>query len=473
MTRPAEQVSTNVMTMLRHASAYAAVMLLQGSAFLLVLPIVTRSLGPEQYGVVAVATAIMQMLAVIAPLGLTSVVAWGVYERSPDALGTARRLAATTTLIALSISAGAAALSPLWGRGLDGVSGSYAPVVAVFGAAAIAALATSQGIFQALRRPAGFALVTLLAVVGGQLLGLLLVTSGPATATRYLVGVVTGFVVAGTLGWTMLGVVPWRVTPRAQLRRSLAHGGPTVAHGIAFIILAVVDRLIVQRELGLAAAGRYQVAYLIGGVSLSALQAVNYAWAPIVYGAAPDDRWRILSETTAVVQRLAALIVGLGAMLGPYVLSLAAPASFDPSALRVTTAWIAAAAVPFALYLSGVHVLFQERRTMSLARATCTATALNVALNLVLIPRLGLSGAAAATFVAYLAWGVMVRRAARRARPVHWDTAAMWRWGALGLVLAASGAVLGTTGAGMYVRGLTVVGLGIAVLASPLLARAK
>ena len=75
-------------------------------------------------------------------------------------------------------------------------------------------------------------------------------------------------------------------------------------------------------------------------------------------------------------------------------------------------------------YLSAVHVLFRSKRTGMLTVIMPCAAVMNIALNVVLIPRWGLTGAAVSTLVAYAVAGATSRLAARRVTKVVWIRAA-------------------------------------------------
>jgi len=128
-------------------------------------------------------------------------------------------------------------------------------------------------------------------------------------------------------------------------------------------------------------------------------------------------------------------------------LQLAAPPSYDPATLTDVTVLVAASLLPYVLYLSHVHIVFFHRRTGVLALATPVAAAVNVALNVVLIPRWGLGGAALASLLGYGLLAALVAVVARRIQVVPWD---LRRWllaGVVGVVVVAAALALPASGA--------------------------
>lgn len=440
--------------LLGRGSIYAVVTVLQSASAFLVLPILSRELGPHEYGVVATCFAVYQLLLVIAPLGLNSVVPWAFYERGQEGLDVSRRLAATTLLIAAAVVAVVHASGPLWSNVLENVPYSGALVIAVLTVVPGVALVVAQGLLQAQARPAQFAVCTLLSVVGGQVAGLVLVVATDGGAGWYFTGLAAGTSTAAVVGFLLTRLRPWRLVGRGTIARSLAFGGPTALHSAAFIVLASGDRVVIERLLGLDDAGRYHVAYLVGAVGLSGIQALNFAWAPMVYSAPEAERWELLASTTSMMQRIALLVAGGIAIGAPLPLALLLPDTFDPAGLTAVCAIVAACVVPQVTYLSGVHVVFRLRKTLVLAWTTPLAGVVNIALNLALIPMIGLVGSALSTLLSYVLWAALVRGAARRAQPVPWNRRFERKSYMTAGALVAVGAVLPAGGSWMLLRGV-------------------
>ena len=96
---------------------------------------------------------------------------------------------------------------------------------------------------------------------------------------------------------------------------------------------------------------------------------------------------------------------------------------------------VAGGSFVYSLYFMVVSAVFLTRRTTLLPLLTITAGATNVILNLVLIPRVGVMGAAWSTLVGYLVLAVGTALYARRGYPLRVDLARI-------VVLAAVGAAL-------------------------------
>lgn len=436
-------------------SVYTLASAVQAGSALLILPLVTRLLDPSDYGLVATATVVAQLLAVLASLGLNGAVMLEYF--TPDGPARARRLVGIAGLVALVVVALADATSPIWASGFAELSLDVDLRLAIWSAAPLAVLAASQAMLRSRRRPFAFVVATCVATVGGYGLGALLVVLTDGGATAYLAGVLIGAGAGAAIGLACGGVSGPRRTDGPLFRSALRVGLPLVPHVVALFALLAADRLLIERILGLGAAGRYQVAYLIGGAAISLLVAVNNAWSPMIIGAPAGERWRLLASTTRDLERLVPGLFAGVALLAPILVALAAPGEYDPADLAPVTVVVAMSVLPFLWYLSAVHVVFFHRRTGVLARTTPTATVFALVGNLLVLRAWGLMGAAVVTVASYafLAW--RVRRAAARIEVVPWDHAVSVRAAVELALVAALALALPTTGLWLAARGGAVV----------------
>ena len=450
--------------LLGRGSVYTVASAIQAASVLLVLPVATRVLGAEEFGVAAAGLVVTQLLAIVAGLGLNGSVMLEYFdERSGEAA--ARRLIGTALVAAMVVVALAELTGPLW-------SGAFAELeygtelrLATWTALPLAVLASSQALLRSQDRAGAYVVATVIATAGGQALGVtaVLMTSGRAIA--YLAGVLAGAVLGASAGLVAGGCGRPHRGDREVLQRSFRFGLALLPHALAMYAVLAVDRLIIEGVLGLEAAGRYQVAYLIGAAGLSLLTALNNAWAPIVLAAREDRRWVVLAGTTRLLEDIVPAVVAVIALGAPVLLAVAAPPDFGPVELARVVAVVAMSTLPYLWYLARVHVLTVHRDAAAPARTTPVAVVLAVVANLLVVDRTGLLGAAVVTVASYafLAWRVHVH-ATRHARP-PWDHASSVRAALLVAVTTALALALPASGTGLVLRALaaaTVIVLCIA-----------
>ena len=254
-------------------------------------------------------------------------------------------------------------------------------------------------------------------------------------------------VAAATVGvFSRLGVAAPR---RDHLRRSLTFGLPLVPHALSGWVLNVSDRWLIAlltaggSAAAASAVGIYAFGYVIGqGVSLVAFS-VNAAWVPFFYeqGETPAGPRILRAATTLSAIGLCVLAAGVG-LLAPELVVLLGGDRWGPAARDAAkvTAVVAYASTLYGLYYMVVSAIFLVRRTALLPVLTILAGAVNVGLNVLLIPRIGIMGAAWATLAGYAVLAALTTWYAKRVYPVRLDVArlALVFVGTGGLLLASA-----------------------------------
>lgn len=396
--------------LLGHGAVYVIGTIAQSGLALLLLPLATRVLNVDQFGLAGTAAALAALLAIVYGLGLNFAIVRFYY----DAPKTARRTGWAALLRAQAIAAVALAAvtyltGPWWASLLGSVGWTGAFKFAVLFAWFSALQATTQGVLRAAQRPIAFIIVTLVQVLIGVGAGIgLAVQFG---AAGYVAGLCAGSAVAATIGVVLTYKRPsWSL---AELLDGLTLSLPGLLHQAANWGMEAADRLLVAAYLGLSAVGRYQVAYVIGGGLALLLTGMQSAWVPYFIGSLNREARRVTAPRIivpiAVVASLATAILVLAA---PALLAIVAPSAFGGTEMVV--AIVAAGTPARAAYFMAVAVLLDRRSTGRMATASLTAVAVNIGLNLILIPRFGLIGAAVATAVSVDVQALLILLMAQR-----------------------------------------------------------
>jgi O-antigen/teichoic acid export membrane protein len=418
----------------------------------LAIPVVTRVLGPADYGRVALAITIQLLLGTLASLGLPPAILRFFYDRDRDHDGeqTARALISSTLLVTLGVISATLLTGLAW---LPAVSSAERTtvVLGVLLALPMSVLGACMALLRAQERPYAYMAVVMTSSVGAQVLGLigLLITPDPSS---YLVGCLIAVTVAAVAGLWLTGTLVFRPADRSTLRAALAYGLPTVPHSLAAFVLAFGDRVVIALIDGAAAVGRYQVAFVVGFLGVTLLQAFQTAWIPVTFAANEDARWASLADVAAVVARLAAFVSAGIALLAEPIFSVLVPSSYDPHLMGDVAALAALSTVLWATYLSRAQVLLWTKQTRALSWITPTAALLNIVLVAVLLPVAGLRGAALATVAAVIVQAYLTDRAARPAARVPWRRRAEIVAYVLGAIPAAVALVLPSAGWATAVR---------------------
>jgi O-antigen/teichoic acid export membrane protein len=419
---------------------YVVVFSLQTLAATVVSPVLAHLIGPTEFGFLASAIALYQLLTVLAVIGLDQAI---VLQRTEDGNGrSARGLLVVSFSVTALVTLILAATGPLWAQAMG--FGSFSPllVATLLWTFAGACVQVMLGLLLAEDRLKLFTIVSALAAVGGQVLGIAFLLLGSNTASTYAWGGVISQCSA-----MLIAMVATR--PRLQgladlptIRRAFRLGLPLAIGGLSAFVLNAGDRIVVQRILGPIEVGRYQVAYTIGYVVVLLLVFTSQAWTPR-FAAIRDRAERLLlaeQSRNELYRLLMPMILGI-TLAAPFALRIVAPPSFHPESLSTVVFLVALSAFPVAASGASTRELFTLRQGRAIAVATGAAAVFNIALNIVLVPRLGIAGSAAATVMAFALQAYLQLRAIPRTPP--WPRTPNRIWVGVGVVcLLSAGSTL-------------------------------
>ena len=288
---------------------------------------------------------------------------------------------------------------------------------------------------RATRRPGLFAGIVFVRAVASGVGVLLLVIVFPMGVAGAVLGGIGGSLVAAVLGYAVIGRMGGLQVEfdRPLMRSMFLFSLPLVPAGAAGWTLNLSDRYVLQIFEGSHVVGIYSLGYSLGlALNVFVMQPFLLAWAAAKWDVARGEH---AQATFASVMTALAVVACTGA-LGLAVLGTDAVRLLFPPGSEV-----ARYIVPFSAFayvflgmhtmaMTGLHVAGQTRWvgvTMLVAAAS------NIGLNLVLIPLLGIMGAAIATILAYALLAVLTNAASQRYYPIP------WQYGRLLVILALAG----------------------------------
>ncbi len=189
--------------------------------------------------------------------------------------------------------------------------------------------------------------------------------------------------------------------PRPGLVGSMLRFGlPLVPASLSEFALQLADRYILKLYRPMAEVGIYSIGYRIAeGVTLAA-SAFTLAWVPFAFGEAdaPDGRRRIASVGTSWFGVMLLASAGLAAF-APEALWILTPPSYHSAAVVVPPILIGVGlASVYPIASIGLQI---ANRTVPIAILTGFVAAVNITLNFLWVPDHGILGAAWATAAAY------------------------------------------------------------------------
>lgn len=407
------------------SATYLAANALNAVIPLALLPVLTRYLTPAGYGELAMFQSLLAGLGALVGVNVAGAIARKHYDPHVERLVLGRFIGACLQILALSAAAIFLAfflardfLGSRLGIGADWV------LWAVFASGSLAVINIRLVQWQVSRRAASYGAMQVAQSALAMGLSLLWVVAlgqgaeGAMGAQVWSAGLF--MVISLVLLWKddLFALLVW--DPSA-LREALRFGLPLLPHTAGIFLLSAVDRIVIQRYLGLESAGAYMVAAQVSlGLAL-VFDAVNKAYVPWLYERLQRDDpaekrhiVRLTYQGFVVALALAALAFALGP---PLVVLLAGP-GYSQAADAV--GWLALGQAFGGMYLLVTNYVFYSRKTGWLSLATLATGGLNIALLVLLVPRLGIAGAAVAFAMSMAIRFVMTWCVAQRRHPMPW-----------------------------------------------------
>ncbi len=386
---------------------------------LLLVPVLTRVLVPQQYGVADLVIAYSASALLVLVFGLDGAVSRFFYEQ-PDREARVRMTSSVFVLHALTGAAVALLLfalaEPLAARLLGGAV--YAKYLRI-GACALPftlLVLFENNVLRVTFQPWKFITlnVTQTLLVGGLTLWFVLVKDLGVAGALY--GKLFGDALAALLGAVLCRHSLKPRFSRTLVRQLLAFGLPLVPVSIAYGVIGFVDREALQRTASLDAVGVYAVGMKFFAVISMAVQAFSLAFGPFAYARAQDpDAPRLYARVFALylaATSFAALAVGVFA---PAIVAVLATPKY--AAASGPALWLSFAAVAQGAYSIAVLGVTLALRTSLLGWIAGAAALVAFGANQWLTPRFGAEGAAMATCLAHVVSTALVYVVSQRVKP--------------------------------------------------------
>lgn len=406
---------------------------------LLLVPVLTRVLLKQQFGVAELVTGYSASLLLVLVFGMDGALARFFYEQ-PDRAARMRMASSSFAfrLVTSAVIAGVVALlaAPLAGRLMGGeVYAKYLRIGALTLPLTLIVLFCND-LLRVTFQPWKFVAlnVTQTVLVGG--LTLFFVLAQKLGVIGVLYGKLLGDGIAALLGIVLCRHHLRPVFDRVLLTHMLGYGVPLVPVAFAYGIIGSVDRWALQHFATLDEVGTYALAIKFFAVVTMGVSAFQLAFMPFAFARAQDpEAPRLYARVLGLYVAIAtagALAVGLLAPLGIQLLATRDYAQASRPAL-----WLAFAAVAQGAYYVAALGINLSLRNRLLGLSAGGAALLAAAANVLLVPRFGAEGAAMATFAGYTASAVLTYVIAQRVHPLPYRGARLAALFAVGVALGA------------------------------------
>lgn len=387
----------------------------------LLLPLLTRILSPEDYGLVGMFLIYVNIATALVGLGLNGALSVRYFQKEFDFSAYVNACLRLTVLLWLVVSGLYLLLSVL----LTPMLNMPAPwvLLAIAAAAGNAVLMLRLAIWQVQRRPLPFGLTRIVQAGMDVGLSLLLVLALWQAWQGRAAAIAAALIVIGAVA----GLSLWRDgyllrgIDRAVARDALRFGLPLMPHLLGGLAISFADRFLVSTLLGAETLGIYMVAAQIGLILNLVIVSVNRAFAPWLM--------RLLIKEDAATNRRIVRVsyLYLGAIAGfvamiiaasPLLIRLLAAPEFHSA--QAVLPWVVLGTGFTAFYYTVTNYLFYANRTGWLSAGTVVSAVLSLGLSVVLVRANGMVGAGQAFAAGQAITFVVTFALAQRAHPMPW-----------------------------------------------------
>ena len=421
------------------SAVYGAADVFTNVVNLLLIPLYTSYLTKEDYGNLALLILFGTFAKIVFRLGLDA----GFFRihYSLETESDRRALAGTVSLFAAGMGVVLLAAVALWAEpltgwlfGADRVPASWVVLVAADTAAGTLAF-VPLALLRIQDRPGLFSTFSAGRHTVNIVLKVALVPAGWGVG-----GILWSDLAATALfSLALLPILARHAAPAfspALLADTLRFGLPKVPHGLLLQVQNLADRKILDLFVSRGEVGLYQMGYNFGQGVKFATSAFEPAWGPFVYAqlGQPEAKRTLARVATHVFAVFAGATLAVS-VLGGDLLTLLTPRN---PAFRAAAPVIPVVALAYLLH--GVFLLTSigigiERKARYYPVVTGAAAAANIAANFLLIPRLGMMGAAWATVLSYAVMALLGFTISRRLFPLPYEGGRWLGAAAIALVL--------------------------------------
>ena len=392
-----------------------------------------RTLGAAVYGTVALAAAAMLYAGCIVDCGLDMLGVRDVAAAPGQAPGR------VPSLTMLRLLVGVAAVVLLAGLGLLVAPQPDGAMIAAYSLSLLAIAFNTKWAVLGLGQPGAVGAARTVAEVFAALIALTLV-HGPGDVVKVPVAVIAGEAVASLmllLTLRRLGLLLPVQFDRSLVAPLLRRSWPLVGHALLGLVIFNSDFFFLRAFGDTATVGQYAVAYTLVSFCTNVGVMYGFSLLPALTRLRSEPAGeRALYDDSQARAFAVALPVAIGTtLLADDIMRLAFGTEYVAASLALQ---ILIWSVPVALFRNvAVGLLIARDRQHEVFLTTVWAAAVNVVLNLVLIPPFGMAGAAAATVATEAMRTVTALRYAGRAGVPLTPVRRYWRAAAAALVMAA------------------------------------
>lgn len=187
------------------------------------------------------------------------------------------------------------------------------------------------------------------------------------------------------------------IIQKKYIKFALTLGLPLVLHQVSISLLAQSDKIMIQKLVGNKEAGIYSIGVIITSVLAVIIYSIDSAWTPWFYTKLSEEKYNILIEKNNILVIFFMFLTSGFILILPDVIHIMTDDSYWDS-IYTTIPLVISIYLNF-MYVFSVGVEYFLKKTGFISVVTVTCVFINIILNYFMIKRFGYIGAAYATCI--------------------------------------------------------------------------
>lgn len=367
------------------------------------MPIFTRMLGTEQYGLYSIYHAWLTIIVCFMGFNISASFGTAYYKYKDKYLEYRSSILVEGTMICIITIAVMVLLFPLIGRVFR--QGFFVFLIMLLNAFATFVTNAANGSWVYEKKAARNMVLSASLLLSTSVISIILLLRWNSSAPLYygrVIGTAIPHIIIAVIIWFIL----FKEKPYGYNREywiyGLSFGGPMIFHMLSQQVLSQSDRLMMEWfSIGNGEIGIYSFFYSFVAILTTVLNALNTSWVPFLYdGLSKQDYAKLNEKVVHYVQIFVVMSLGF-LLLAHDVMKFFANSAYWQGEPLVP---ILVMVVYFTFtYQFAVNYEFFNGKPKYVAIGTVLAAITNIILNAVMIPKWGMNGAAIATLLSYMA----------------------------------------------------------------------
>ena len=180
---------------------------------------------------------------------------------------------------------------------------------------------------------------------------------------------------------------------------------PLIPHYLSEILLGHADRLMIDQMCGASQAGIYNIVYQISMVMTIIRSGINGSFTPWLYYSLKAGNYKDIRRITKLITLFMGTLTFLFMLIGPEILRIAAPPSYYEAVVGIPAIMIGCFFIFVYVLFLNVEIYFEQNQYVAIA--SIAAAIINVLLNYICISKFGYLAAAYTTMISYMLMAIM------------------------------------------------------------------